>query len=465
MKRLSELSLPRCLILCLIALLYVSCELKISGTFGDNYSYPVSKRDAILRQIIPPEIPQKTISILDFGAVPDSVTDCKPALDKAIKSCLANLETRIIIPPGVYLIEGPIHLASNICLDIQKGAKLKFSNNPEKYLPTVLTSWEGTMLYNYSPFIYGYNLKNVSITGEGVIDGNATKTFAKWPDLDDKDQQLSRDMNHSNTPLDKRIFGKGHYLRPQLVQFLECKNILIEGVTILDSPFWCLHLLKSENITVRNIKYHAYNKNNDGIDPEYSRNILIEGVEFDNADDNIAIKAGRDHEGRLTKKPSENIVIRNCLFKGLHAVVIGSEMSSGVQNIYVENCKSGGYLKRGIYLKSNPDRGGFIRNIYINNVSFGEVEDCFYITSHYHGEGKGFATEIHDVFVDSMTCKKANSSALVIQGFAEKKVHDIHFSEVRIDTATNALSFTETKNIVLNNVVIGNEVTVPSHVR
>lgn len=465
MKRLNELSLPRCLILCLIALLSVSCELKISGTFGDNYSYPVSKRDAILRQIIPPEIPQKTISILDFGAVPDSVTDCKPALDKAIKSCLANLETRIIVPPGVYLIEGPIHLVSNICLDIQKGAKLKFGNNPEKYLPTVLTSWEGTMLYNYSPFIYGYNLKNVSITGEGVIDGNATETFAKWPDLDDKDQRLSRDMNHSNTPLDKRIFGEGHYLRPQLMQFLECKNILIEGVTILDSPFWCLHLLKSENITVRNIKFHAYNKNNDGIDPEYSRNILIEGVEFDNADDNIAIKAGRDHEGRLTKKPSENIVIRNCLFKGLHAVVIGSEMSSGVQNIFVENCKSGGYLKRGIYLKSNPDRGGFIRNIYINNVSFGEVEDCFYITSHYHGEGKGFATEIHDVFVDSMTCKKANSSALVIQGFAEKKVHDIHFSKIRVDTAANALSFTETKNIILNNVVIGNEVTVPTHVR
>lgn len=465
MKTLNELSLSKYLILSLIALLTASCELKISGTFGDNYSYPESKRNAVLRQIIPPEIPQKTISILSFGAVPDSVTDCKPAFDKAIRSCMENEETRIIVPPGIYLIEGPIHLASNICLDIQKGAKLKFSNKPEKYLPVVLTSWEGTMLYNYSPFIYGFNLKNVSITGEGIIDGNATETFAKWPDSDDKDQQLSRDMNHSKTPLEKRIFGKNHYLRPQFMQFLECKNILIEGITIMNSPFWCVHLLKSENITVRNIKYHAYNKNNDGIDPEYSKNILIEGVVFDNADDNIAIKAGRDHEGRITKMPSENIVIRNCLFKGLHAVVIGSEMSSGVQNIFVENCKSGGYLKRGIYLKSNPDRGGFIRNIYINNVSFGEVEDCFYITSHYHGEGKGFATEIHDVYVDSLSCKKANASALVIQGFAEKKVHDIHFSEVRIDTATNALSFTETKNIVLNNVVIGNEVTVPSHVR
>jgi polygalacturonase len=463
MKIIKKLSLSNILIL--IALLTASCELKISGTFGDNYSYPDSKRNAVLRQIIPPKIPEKTISILDFGALPDSITDCKPAFDKAIKSCIPNEETRIIVPPGVYMIEGPIHLASNICMDLQKGARLKFSNNPEKYLPTVLTSWEGTMLYNYSPFIYGYNLQNVSIIGEGIIDGNASETFAKWPDLDNKDQQLSRDMNHNNTPLEKRNFGKGHYLRPQLIQLLGCKNILIEGITILDSPFWCLHLLKSENITVRNIKFHAFNKNNDGIDPEYSKNILIEGVVFDNADDNIAIKAGRDHEGRLTQMPSENIVIRNCIFKGLHAVVIGSEMSSGVQNIFVEDCKSGGYLKRGIYLKSNPDRGGFIRNIYVKNVSFGEVEDCFYITSHYHGEGKGFATEIHDVYVDSMTCKKAKASALVIQGFAEKKVHDIYFTDIRVDTAINALSFTQTKNIVLNNVVIGDEVTVPSNVK
>ena len=168
-------------------------------------------------------------------------------------------------------------------------------------------------------------------------------------------------MNHNNTPIDQRIFGEGHYLRPQLIQLYDCKNILIEGVKIEDSPFWCLHLLRCENITVRNIKYEAYNKNNDGIDPEYSKNILIEDITFNNSDDNIAIKSGRDDEGRASEFHSENIVVRNCHFKGLHAIVIGSEMSAGVENVFVENCDFSGKLKRGIYLKSNPDRGGYIK--------------------------------------------------------------------------------------------------------
>ena len=437
--------------------LITSCE--------NDYSYPTVKRDAILKQINSPTLPDNIISILSFGAVGDSVTDCKPAFDKAMQACTKQKGGRIVVPAGTYLLDGPIHLVSNVCLEIQKGARLKFSSRPESYLPVVLTSWEGTFLYNYSPFIYGYQLENVSIIGEGTIDGNAADTFGKWTSLDDAAQQKSRDMNHNGTPLKERIFGEGFFLRPQLVQLFECKNILIEGVTMINSPFWCLHLLKSENIIIRNIRYHAFNKNNDGIDPEYSKNILIEGVIFDNADDNVAIKAGRDNEGRATGTPSENIIIRKCVFKGLHALVIGSEMSSGVQNVFVENCTFGGYLKRGIYLKSNPDRGGFIKNIYVKNVEFGTVEDCFFITSFYHGEGKGFATDIHDVFVDSLTCKKATAAGLVIQGYPLKNVHDIHFSNVRIDTASIGLSFTDTKDIIMSNVSVGGMVSVPSHVQ
>jgi len=140
-------------------------------------------------------------------------------------------------------------------------------------------------------------------------------------------------------------------------------------------------------------------------------------------------------------------------------------MSAGVQNVFVENCTYGGYLKRGIYLKSNPDRGGFIKNIYVKNVSFGIVEDCFYITSYYHGEGKGYATDIHDVYVDSLFCRKATAAGLVIQGYPLKKIHDIHFSNVRIDTAAIGLSFTETRDIVLSNVIVGGIVSVPSYVK
>lgn len=421
------------------------------------------KRDQILQTIVPPPISDSVLNLQDFGALGDSLTDNKPAFDSVIEKCKALGGGRIVVSPGIYLVNGPIHLISNVTLDLQKGAKLVFGSNPDNYLPAVLTSWEGTFLYNYSPFIYAYQAKNVAIIGEGIIDGNAKDTFSTWHAKQKPSQMLSRKMNHEDTPVEERIFGSGHYLRPHLVQFFECKNILIEDVTLANSPFWCVHLLKSENITARRVKFDAFNKNNDGFDPEYSKNILIEDIDFNNADDNVAIKAGRDHEGRKTGITSENIIIRNCRFKGLHGVVIGSEMSAGVQNVFVEDCTFGGYCKRGIYLKSNPDRGGFIRDIYVNNVEFGEVEDCFFITSYYHGEGSGHETDIRDIFVDNLRCHKVHNAALVIQGYPTKKVSDIHFSNIQIDTAKTAISFTNTENIVFNNIIIGDEVEVPSH--
>lgn len=424
------------------------------------------KRDAVLSQIKAPEIPTYTVNITNFGATGDSITDCKPAFDKALLEAKSRGGAKILIPEGVYLINGPIHLVSNICIEIQKGARLLFSSNAKHYLPVVLTSWEGTFLYNYSPFIYAYQQQNISIIGEGIIDGNAEKTFSQWRRVQGESQQRTRDMNHDGVPIEERIFGDGYFLRPHLMQLFECKNILIEGVTVTNSPFWCIHLLKSENATLRAINFIAKNVNNDGIDPEYSRNILIEDMNFDNGDDNVAIKAGRDHEGRKMASPSENIIIRNCKFKGLHGVVIGSEMSSGVQNVFVENCGFGGYVKRGIYLKSNPDRGGFIKDVYVNNVDFGEVEDCFFITSFYHGQGKGYVTDISNVFVEDVTCKKARSGGIIIQGFPSKPVSNIYFKNVTIDTAKVALSLTNAENIVMSNVNIGGTVTAaPSHAK
>lgn len=437
----------------------------ISCNLTDDSTSRISKRNAILKNIKTPSVPANTLSILTFGAIADSISDCKPAFDRAMKKCTKLKGAKIVVPPGIYFVDGPIHLVSNVCLEIQKGARLKFTSDPARYLPVVKTSWEGTFVYNYSPFIYGYQLENVSITGEGTIDGNSSKTFNTWKAKQNSDQMLSREMNHKNIPVEKRIFGANHFLRPQLIQLYECKNVLIEDLFITNSPFWCIHLLKSENITIRNISYNAKNINNDGIDPEYSKNILIENVKFNNGDDNIAIKAGRDDEGRSTAIPSENIIIRNCKFKGLHGVVIGSEMSAGVRNVFIENCSNGGYCKRGIFLKSNPDRGGFISDIYVNNVTFGDVEDCFYITSFYHGEGKGHNTDIHNVFVDSLFCHKATSAGIVIQGFPTKKVKNIYFSNVKIDSISTGVSFTNAENIVMGNVIIGGEAKAPTYAK
>ena len=438
--------------------------LLISWTsFAQHQQFPSQKVDSIVKRIQLPVFASYQINVVKLGAKGDSITNNKAAFDKAMALCKKNNGGTIVVPKGIYKINGPIHFVSNVNLKIEKGAKIKFSDNPKDYLPMVLTSWEGTMLYNYSPLIYAYDCSNIAITGEGISDGEGGKVWKSFKAKEGAGKNLSRGMNHNATPLKDRKFGEGYFLRPQMIQFFNCKKILVENIRIENSPFWCLHLLKSQSITVRGISYKSLNHNNDGIDPEYAKDVLIENVTFDNADDNVAIKAGRDHEGRANAAtPSENIVIRNCNFKGLHGVVIGSEMSAGVQNIYVENCKTVGYLKRGIYLKTNADRGGFIKNVFVRNIKLDEVEDCLYITANYHGEGNGFQSEISNISFWDITCNKATASGIVIQGFAEKKVTNISLNNIDIKWAKNAISSTNAENVLLNEVFIGEKATVPS---
>lgn len=438
--------------------LLISCV-----SFAQHNVFPSAKVDSIINRIQVPVFPSYQINIVKLGAKGDSITNNKTFFDKAMALCKKNNGGTIIVPKGTYKVNGPIHFVSNVNLKIEKGAKIKFSDKPEDYLPMVLTSWEGTMLYNYSPLIYVYDCKNIAITGEGTIDGEGGKTWKSFKAKENTGKNLSRDMNHNNVALKDRKFGDGYFLRPQMIQFFNCKNILVENIRIENSPFWCLHLLKSESITIRGISYKSLNYNNDGIDPEYAKDVLIENVTFDNGDDNVAIKAGRDHEGRANAAtPSENIIIRNSNFKGLHGVVIGSEMSAGVQNVYVENCKTVGYLKRGIYIKTNADRGGFIKNIFVRNIQLDEVEDCLYITANYHGEGSGFQSDISNVFFSNITCNKATESGIVIQGFPEKKIRNISLNNIEIKSAKNALSNENAENVLMTDVYIGQRATVPS---
>lgn len=441
-----------------LLILLISCS-----SFAQKTEFPTAEVDAIVNRIQLPVFPSYQINIQELGAKGDSVTNTKLAFDKAMALCKKNKGGTIIVPKGIYKLNGPIHFVSNVNLRLEKGAKIKFSDNPKDYLPMVLTSWEGTMLYNYSPLIYAYECTNIAITGEGTIDGEGGKIWKSFKAKETEGKNRSREMNHNAVALKDRKFGEGFFLRPQMIQFFNCKNILVENIHIENAPFWCLHLLKSESITVRGVHYKSLNYNNDGIDPEYAKDVLIENVTFDNGDDNIAIKAGRDHEGRANSAtPSENIVIRNCNFKGLHGVVLGSEMSAGIQNVYVENCKAVGYLKRGIYIKTNADRGGFIKNIHVRNIQLDEVEDCLYITANYHGEGKGFQSDISNIHFSAITCNKATESGIVIQGFPEKKIRNVFLNNIEIKEAKNALSNENAENVIISDVFIGKRATVPS---
>lgn len=419
-------------------------------------------RDSILQQITGAQLSEKAIDITKLGARGDGKTDCLPAFKRAMKKAQKQGGAMINVRAGTYYIRGPIHFVSNVCINLQEGATLKFDPLPELY-PNVETSWEGTYLYNHSPFIYGKGLKNVAIIGRGTIDGNAMTTFSTWKPSQKPAQQRSRELNHQEAPLSERVFGEGSFLRPQLIQFFDCQGITLEGVKIINSPFWCVHLLRSENIICRALRYDAKLINNDGIDPESSRNVLIEDVHFDNGDDNVAIKSGRDNDG-WKARPAENIIIRRCHFKGLHAVVIGSEMSGGVRNVIVQDCDYAGYNKRGIYVKTNRDRGGYVRNLYVKNCRFGDVEDLFYVTSMYAGEGKNssYPSTVENIFVDGLTAKNVSAAALTIQGTEGKPVSNVVLHNIEVESARIGVSFDLTQNVTLQDCHIGGKSGVPS---
>jgi len=264
-------------------------------------------------------------------------------------------------------------------------------------------------------------------------------------------------MNNENVPLEERKFGEGHLLRPHLIQFYECENVLVDGIKITDSPFWCLHLIYSKNIIVRNVIYDAQNVNNDGIDPESSENILIEDIEFNNHDDNIAIKAGRDLEARTLNRPSKNIIIRNCKFGGYNAFAVGSEMSGGVNNVFVENCSFAGNVIYGIYIKGNLDRGGKVSGIYVRNIEFDATESVIMIDSYYKEEGSCCPPTFNNIFIENVTCNSTRDYGISLIGSEQKHLNNIQIKNITIDSAAKPTTIKNVDNLIMENIRINGE--------
>lgn len=334
---------------------------------------------AILERIQPPRFAERDFAITAYGAVGDGKTDCAPAVEKAIGICSERGGGRVVVPAGEWLVRGPIHLRSGVNLHVAKGATLRFSTAPADYLPVVLTRFEGNELMGHSPLIYGREQANIAITGEGIIDGQASaKNWWEWKASGGKDTAALRKLGETDTPAEKRVFGEGHRLRPSFVQFYRCRGVLVEGVTLVNSPMWMLHPVLCENVTVHGVTLSSHGPNNDGCNPESCRDVLIEQCTFDNGDDCIAIKSGRGGDGRRIGVPSENIVVRNCEMKDGHGgVVLGSEMSGGIRNVFVEDCTMGSpNLIRAIRMKSNSSRGGYLENLFVRHVRVDQVSEA-----------------------------------------------------------------------------------------
>jgi unsaturated rhamnogalacturonyl hydrolase len=378
MNNIQLLSSPMSCIRLTAMILAVLC----STSFVAHAATPVGWETlpAIQARIKTPEFRARDFKITDYGAKADGKTDCTEAIRSAIKACHETGGGRVVVTNGTFLTAA-VHLKSGVNLHIAAGATLKFIPEPHKYLPVVLTRFEGIECMNYSPLIYAFEQENIAITGTGMLDGSAT--WETWWHMIIKARETNSPqsgrvlLSHGErgTPVAERTFGEGHLLRPNFIQPFRCRNILIEGVTITNSPMWVINPVLSTNVTVRGVKVTSHGPNNDGCNPDSSRDVLIEDCLFDTGDDCIAIKSGKNADGRRINVPSENIIIRNCIMKDGHGgVVLGSETSGGVRNVFAENCTMDSpNLDRALRLKTNAERGGPIENIFFRNVKVGRV--------------------------------------------------------------------------------------------
>jgi polygalacturonase len=433
---------------------------------------PWAQVPQILRRIKPPTFAKRDFVLTKFGAVTGQ--DCTAAFRNAIAACNKAGGGRVVVPPGEWLT-GAIHLLSNVNLHVSAGATIKFSRATKAYLPLVFTRWEGVELMNYSPFIYAFEQRNIAITGTGTLDGQADckhwwpwkgRTNCGWK-AGDPHQAKARDqliaMGEKNVPVSERKFGEGAYLRPQFIQPYRCQNVLIEGVTILNSPMWEINPVLCRNVTVSGVRINSHGPNNDGCDPESCTDVLIKDCYFDTGDDCIAIKSGRNGDGRRVNVPTENVIIQNCEMKDGHGgVTIGSEISGSVRNVFAENCRMDSpHLERALRLKTNAVRGGTLENIHIRNIQIGQVSDAIVSVDFTYEEGAAgeFMPTVRNISMRDVTSKQSNF-ALYLRGFEQAPITDIRLENCSFDNVAHSSVYEYAHGVALKNVKINGVETV-----
>lgn len=386
--------------------------------------------------------------------------NCRETIQDAIYEMNSKGGGTISLEKGQWRIQGSIRLTSHINLHLERGAELVFSGEPKDYLPTVVTRWEGTELLGFSPYIYAYHAVDVAVTGEGTISVDMSGEVKNWRTQQTESQKKLRAQGASGVPLAERVYGEGAFLRQSCIQFFGCHNVLVEGVRIKDIPFWGVHFVFSHHVTVRKVSVDSALVNNDGVDVDSSTHVLIEQCVFSTGDDSIAIKAGRDLDGRRAGAPSEAVVIRDCVMNRSRSsgIAIGSEMSGGVRDIYVIRCRMG-QVDTVVNIKSNLDRGGVVERIRAWNIQCATCDRIVAISTSYHGyAGGSFPPTIQDIELDDLRSESAETG-IVIRGVATSPVKQVRLSSIhgaRVKTPTQ-IQYAENlifESIVMNKAIV-----------
>ncbi|GAB6099530.1 exopolygalacturonase PelB [Halanaerocella petrolearia] len=400
-----------------------------------------------------PSFPDRNYNLKDFGGSEGGEDLNTEVFKKAINACSKAGGGTITVPEGVWLT-GPIHLKSNIHLKLEEGAIVRFSDQFDYYLPVVFTRWEGNECYNYSPLIYAPDCKNVAITGKGRLEGNG-QAWWSWKQTQHNAAEELYNAEYNGIPVEERVFGREEGLRPQFIQPINSQNILVEGITIKDGPMWTIHPVYCENMIIRDVKIKTTGPNTDGINPDSCKNILIEDCDFKTGDDCIAIKSGINEDGRRVNRPCENLLIRNCKAKEGHGgVVIGSEMSGGVRNVYVHDCTFNGG-DRGIRIKSMRGRGGYVENIFCDNITISNIrKQAIVVNMYYQSTTIPPKTELppdcQNIKLTNIKCNNVNLG-VGLYGLPEKSLDNIILEKIDI-TGKQGLIAKDINELTLNNI-------------
>lgn len=426
--------------------------------------------EQVRKQIKAPVFKKKDFFTTTFGAKGDGITKNTMAFKKAIEACNAAGGGRVVVPKGKFLT-GAIYLKSNVNLHLQDGAVIVFSQDTKDY-PLVLSRWEGMDCMNYSAQIYAYKETNIAITGTGTIDGNADNEHW-WPwkgraehgwKKGEPNQTKARDslheLMHNKVDARKRVFGDGYYLRPYMLQTYQCKNILIQGVKLINSPMWFLGPVMCENLIVEKVHIASHGPNTDGCDPDACKNVLIKDCFFDTGDDCIAIKSGRDEDGRAFGKAAENHIIEGCEMQDGHGgVVIGSEIAGGAKNIYAINCKMNSpELDRVLRIKTSSSRGGIIENIFMKNIKVGTYKDAAIHVNMFYEKPGNFIPTVRNIWVEDLVVEKGGDYGIFINAYKQSPVQNLTLVNCNIKGVKVATKMDYFTNIVLKNVLVNDKV-------
>lgn len=387
-----------------------------------------------------PVFPDRTIPITDHGAVPGGEVKNTDAFAAAIATCAEAGGGRVLVPAGRWLT-GPIHLRSNIELHLDEGAVIVFSNVFEDYLPPVLVRVGGIELYNYSPFIYARDCENVAITGPGRLDGNAEAWFP-WKTKETKE---IFQLEPRGIPVEERIFGTPEAaIRPNFVVFMNCRNVLWEGFTIGSGANWTLHPVYCENVIIRRVNVLTDGPNNDGIDPDSCRNVLIEHCVFDTGDDCVVLKSGYNEDGWRVGRPTENVVMRWCSSRRGHGgLVIGSEMSGDVRNVYMVDCEFEG-TDRAVRIKSRRGRGGVVENVWVDNIRVKDMQhEVVILNMDYSADRNPAVNEraplFRNIHLSNITAEGA-PVAIRITGLEDSPIENVTFNDLDLQTSRGVIA-------------------------